>query len=114
MDVADVEAGSAVHAGPSAHQLLEQDVVSEGDVEHSVDREDLSVLLQLSKSPGESVKDDSLLALRLLDLLLDDLRNDLITDQSSRLDNPPDLLYQILVEATRDSALEDLADLITS
>jgi hypothetical protein len=113
LDVADVEAGPAVDAGPAAHQLLQQDIVTQGDVEHSVDGEDLEVGLELSLGPGETVQDDSLGGLRLLHFLLDDLCDDIIGDEASSLDDTSNVLNEILVESAGDGSLEDLPDLIS-
>jgi hypothetical protein len=112
LNVADVEAGAAVDAGPAAHQLLEQDVVAQRDVEHSVDGEDLEVGVELPLCPGEAVQDHSLGGFGLLHLLLDDLRHDVVGNQSTRLHDAADVLDEVLVEAARHRALEDLADLI--
>ncbi len=60
LDVADVEARAAVHAGPATHQLFQQDIVAESDVENAVDGEELEVGFELSLGSGEAVEDDSL------------------------------------------------------
>ena len=59
LDVADVEASPAVQASPPSHQLFEEDVVSESDVEDAMDGELFYVLVELALSAGEPVQDDS-------------------------------------------------------
>ena len=55
MDVADVEASSTIHASPAAHQLLQQNIIPQGDIEYSMNGENLEVGLELSLSSGEAV-----------------------------------------------------------
>ena len=114
MDVAYVKASAAVNAGSSAHQLLQQNVVFQGDVEDSVNREHLEILIELSSSSGESIENDSLGGLWFLDLLVDDFDDNLVTDQSTRLDDAADGLDQSFIETARNGSLEDFSDLVAS
>lgn len=113
MDVADVEASTAVDAGSSSHQFLKQDIGFKCDVEDTVDGEFLDVLVELTLSPGESVQNDSLSRLWLLDLLVNDLDNNLVTDQTASFDDTSDGFNEVFVKTAADSALEDFPDLIT-
>jgi hypothetical protein len=113
LDVADVEASAAVDAGSSTHQFLQQDVSFECDIEDSVNGELLDVLVKLTLGPWETVQDDSLRGLWLLDLLVNDLHNDFVTDKTASLDDASDGFNEVFVKTAADSALEDFPDLIT-
>lgn len=114
MDIADVKASAAVDAGSSAHQFFEKDVVPQSDVEDTVDRELFKVLVELSLSSREAVKNDSLWGLRLLDLLVDNLDNNFVTDEAARFNYASNGFDKSFIEATADGALENFSDLITS
>jgi hypothetical protein len=114
LDVAYVKASAAVNAGSSAHQLLQQNVISQGDIEDSVNWEDLEILIELSSSSGESIKNDSLSGLWFLDLLVDDFDDNFVTDQSTRLDDAANGLDQPFIETAGNGTLENFSDLVTS
>ena len=65
-------------------------------------------------STREAIQYDSFGRFWFLHLLVENLHNDLITDQTSRLDNPSDSVDEVLVESTADGALEDFSDLVAS
>ena len=60
MDVTDVEASAAVDAGPAAHQFFKQNIITEGDIEDTMDGEKFEVGIELSLGSGEAIEDDSL------------------------------------------------------
>ena len=60
MDVADVEASAAVDAGPATHQFFEQNIITESDVEDTMDGEEFEVGVELSLGSGEAIEDHSL------------------------------------------------------
>lgn len=114
MDIADIEASSTVNTSPPSHQFFKQDIVSESDVEHSVDRELLNVLVELSLGSWKAVQNNSLCRLWLLDFFVDDLDNDLVADQSTSFDDAPNSLDEGFVETAADGALQNFPDLIPS
>lgn len=80
MNVANVKTSAAVNASSSSHEFLQENVVSEGDVEDTMDWENLKILIQLTSGSWESVQDDTLCWFGLLNLLVDDFDNDLIAN----------------------------------
>lgn len=114
MNVANVKPSSTVDACSSAHQLFQENVFFQSDVEHSVNWEDLKILVELPSGSWESVENYTLGGFWLLDLLIDNLDNNLVTDQSTRLDNAADGLDESFIKAAGDSSLEDFSDFVTS
>ena len=80
MNVANVKASSAVDAGSSTHKLFQENVVSEGDVEDTVDGENLEIFIKLSLSSWESIENNALGGFWLLHFLVDDLDDNFVAD----------------------------------
>ena len=113
LDITDVESCSAVQAGSSSHQFFKENVISEGDIEHTMDGELLNVFIELSLCSWESIEDDSFCWFRFFDFLVNDIDNDRVTDESTWFDDTSDGFYEIFVESAADGSFEYFSDLIS-
>ena len=113
LDVADVEACSAVEAGSASHQFLEKNIVSESDVEDSMYWELLNVLVQLASGSWETVEDDSFSRFGFFHFFIEDLNYNLVTDKTSRLDDSSDFFNEVFIKVVTNGSFQDFPDLIS-
>jgi hypothetical protein len=114
VDVAHVEARPALDAGAPGHQLLQEDVLPQGQVHHQVCGEHLVVGLHLPPRTGEPVQDRPPGGLWFLHLLLEDVHHDVVPHQAPPRHDLLDLLHQPRIKTCRGSTLQDLPDFVPS
>jgi hypothetical protein len=73
----------------------------------------LVISIELTLGTGETVQDDSLLGLRLLELFLNDANNNVIVHKSTRVNDVLNFLCEGFVEGAGGIALQNLSDLVT-
>ena len=78
-----------------------------------MDREFLNIFIKLALSSWKSIKNDTFCWFRFFDFFIDDIDNNLVTNESTRFNNSSDSFDKIFIESTSNSAFKYLSDLIT-